>query len=331
MGEYLGAGLVAAIALLMCAAPAATAGIEWYTTEADLGYIYRDEPQKASFGFVNTSSETIYFNDIEPSCDCTTAQPLPQAVPPHGSGEILMFMDPAGYEGKGRITEFIRVTTSDVGSPDVELRFSVEVGIGPEPEPRALNFGRVCVGDSDTLSLRIDPGWVDTLRILGTDTGSDCVMIERAGDSHEGFPGFRVIVCNLDCRGNMSSFVTVHTNDPIRKQIRVPVTANLMGTIVIDPEVVAFGPTLPGKFVAQPVRIYCTEGLKFDIGRITCSVASIECSAVPSENNTYEIKIRIKEGAPAGRVAGQIIVETDCEDQPLLTAKVTGYVRSDNQ
>jgi hypothetical protein len=104
-----------------------------------------------------------------------------------------------------------------------------------------------------------------------------------------------------------------------------------MGTIVIEPEVIAFGPTLPGRQVAQKVRIYCTENLGFEITKVTCTANSVECSVTVADENAYELKLTIKEGAPAGRVSGQLLIETDCESQPLLTAKVTGYVRSTNQ
>ena len=76
-------------------------GVSFARTEADLGFIYRDEPQKLVFEFENTSDDTIQILDIEPSCDCTTAQILPDPVPPHASGKVLVFFDPMGYEHRG--------------------------------------------------------------------------------------------------------------------------------------------------------------------------------------------------------------------------------------
>lgn len=324
MRESLGIGLVLCLGL---AAPAAAA-VDWHVTEIDLGFIYRDEPQKMSFGFVNTSDDTVFIFDIEPSCDCTSAQAMPSAVPPRNSGEILAFFDPMGYEGKGRVTEYIRLATSDPETPEAELYFSIEVGVGPEPEPRALNFGSICKDESDTLSLVIRPGSAGDLKILGVESETDCATVDLVDTRKSGAREFRVIVCNLDCRGAMSSYINFTTADPIREIIKVPITANLMGTIVIEPEVIAFGPTLPGKEVAQPVKVYCTENLGFKIVKVTCTANSVECSVARAEGNVYELKILIKEDAPAGRVSGQITIETDCESQPLLTAKVTGYVRS---
>jgi hypothetical protein len=323
--------LVAALVLGLAGAVPASAGVEWHTTDIDLGFIYRDEPQNMSFGFVNTSDETLFIYDIEPSCDCTTAQAIPPAVPPHNSGKIYAFFDPAGYEGKGKVTEYIRLATSDPDDPEAELHFSVEVGIGPEPSPRALNFGSICKGDSDTLDLVIQPGSEGGLKILGVESGSECVKIVPAGANKNGAQEFRVIVCNLDCRGAISSYINLRTADAVRETVRVPVTANLMGTIVIEPEVIAFGPTLPGSEIAQPVRIRCTEGQKFRIEKVTCTAPSVACSVTLGEGNIYELKMKIKEDAPAGKVTGQIVVETDCGTQPLVTAKIAGFVRSANK
>ncbi len=323
--------LLPALLLGLFQAPVASAGVDWHTTDIDLGVVYRDEPQKMSFGFVNTSDETLYIFDIEPSCDCTSAQVMPAAIPPHNSGKILAFFDPMGYEGKGKVTEYIRLATSDGENRDAELHFSVEVGIGPEPEPRALNFGTICVGESDTLSLVVTPGSAGRLQVLGIESDTDCFRIDQVDTRKSGAREFRVIACNIDCRGALSSYVHITTTDPIRKSIKVPVTANLIGTIVIQPEVIAFGATLPGREVAQPVKIFCTEGLPFKIEKVTSTVNSVEFSVAVADDNTYELRMKIKEDAPAGRVTGQVIVQTDCESQPLLTAQVTGYVRSKEQ
>jgi hypothetical protein len=323
--------LFAVLVLCLVWAPAGLAGVDWHTTEIDLGFVYRDEPQKMSFGFVNTSEETLHIFDIEPSCDCTSAQALPAAVPPHNSGNIMAFFDPMGYEGKGRVTEYIRLATSDMEAPEAELYFTVEVGIGPEPAPRALNFGSICKDESDTLDLVVNPGSDARLQVLGIESGSDCVRIEPAGGEEGGGRRFMVIACNIDCRGAVSSYVNITTSDPVREVIKVPVTANLMGTIVVDPEVIAFGPTLPGRDVARPVKIYCTEGLPFKVEKVTSTVNSVEFSIAAADDNAYELKMKIKDDAPAGRVSGQVIIETDCEGQPLLTAQVTGYVRSKEQ
>jgi hypothetical protein len=322
--RYLLPALISSLLL----APAVSAGVDWHTTEIDLGFIYRDEPQKMSFGFVNSSDDTLFIFDIEPSCDCTSAQAIPAAVPPHNSGEILAFFDPMGYEGKGKVTEYIRLGTSDMENPDAELHFSIEVGIGPEPKPRALNFGSICKGESDTLSLVVHPASDARLQILRIESESECITIDQVDTRRSGAQEFMIVACNIDCRGAMSSYVNITTTDKIREVIRVPVTANLMGTIVIEPEVIAFGPTLPGREVAQPVRIYCTEGLPFKVEKVTSSVNSVEFKAVLAEDNSYELKMKIKEDAPSGRVTGQLIVQTDCESQPLLTAQVTGFVRS---
>jgi len=322
--KYLLPALISSLIL----ATAVSAGVDWHTTEIDLGFIYRDEPQKMSFGFVNTSDDTLFIFDIEPSCDCTSAQVLPAAVPPHNSAKILAFFDPMGYEGKGKVTEYIRLGTSDMENPEAELYFTVEVGVGPEPEPRAINFGSVCKGKSDTLSLVVHPGSDRQLQILSIQSESECVTIDQVDVRRSGAQEFMIIACNVDCRGAMSSYVSITTTDPRREFIKVPVTANLMGTILIEPEVIAFGPTLPGREVAQAVKIYCSEGLPFRIDKVTSSVNSVEFSVVLADNNAYELKMKIREDAPAGRITGQLIIQTDCETQPLLTAQVTGFVRS---
>jgi hypothetical protein len=310
---------------------AAQGALVFLSTEADLGFVYRDEPQKLVFEFENAADETLHIVEIEPSCDCTTAQAVPDAVAPHGSGKVLVFFDPMGYEGRGPFQEYVRITTTDTDDPEVMLFFSAEVGIGPEPKPRSLAFGKLCRGEIDTLDLMIRPAPEQELLVLDAYSDTACVLVEAAGTSAGGAQDFRVIATNRKGCGRVAGFVTIETSDTLRKRIRIPVTVSMVGRIVAEPDILAFGPTLPGTVVAQRVRIYSVDGVKFGVPTVTSSVDGIEPLMTPLTGDSCELKLRIGENAPPGRITGRITVETDCPDEPALEIGVTGFIRSSSQ
>jgi hypothetical protein len=319
----------AAAALLCLVATAVNADIRVQAGEKDLGLIYRDEPQKIVFTFWNESADTLRIFDIEPSCDCTTAQVVPDPVPPHAEAEVLTFFDPMGYEGKGPIQEHVRLATSDTHDPEVMLSFRAQVIIGPEPEPRALKFGRICRGESDTMEVVINPGQEENLKVLDAYSDTACVIVEWKGDAGEAEGDYMVIVRNTEGCGRVASFVTFVTSDSLRPEIRIPVTVSLVGRIVADPDMVAFGPTLPGAYVPQTVKVYCRENLPFDVSRVLSTIATLEPEIERVTEDSFNLRIRVKPGAAPGRVSGEVRLETDCPDEPSVVIQVTGYIRSE--
>jgi hypothetical protein len=314
--------------LYACLAFPAYAVISFDRTEIDFGFVYRDQPQKVVFPFENRSSDSLWILEIEPSCDCTTAQMVPGVVGPGDRGEILVFMDPMGYEGRGMIEEYIRLLTTDSQAPEVLLTFTITVGIGPEVQPRSLAFGRICNGESDSLRLVVRPGDDPEVRILGAGSDTSCLRVEDLGRNSEGFPEFLVVVTNLGAYGRLSAFVSIATSDSLRPEIRVPVSASLAGNIIVEPDVVMFGPTLPGNYVTQTIMIYYTADIELNALNVVCHIAEIEPELARVGESGYELKLKVKENSPAGRLMGKITVEPSCEGEPPVEIKVTGYVRN---
>lgn len=296
------------------------------TSQIDLGYIYRDEPQQVVFSFENLSEDSIYFFGMEFSCDCTTAKIVPDPVPPNQAGKIVAYFDPMGYEKKESFVEFIRVKTSDPGTPELFVKFSGKVGIGPEPDPRSLTFGTLCKGESDTLKLVIQmPPGSDT-KVVKAYAETGCVIVEKR-DIKEDAWQFDVIATNRVGCGKFAGFLTVVTTDPFREEIKIPVIAMFTGSIVIEPEVLVFGPTLAGTHVSQPIKVYSKDSRPFGIKSVSCSVGDLKPEVKQKSPGCYEIMIKIFEDSQSGRVSGVLSIETACPDEPILEAEIIGYVR----
>jgi hypothetical protein len=296
-------------------------------TDLDLGLVYRDEPQEMAFPIRNVSRDSLHILTLEPSCDCTTARVEPGVVPPDATAEVCIFFDPMGYEGRGKVTESVKMITSDPKTPEVLFTFAIEVLVGPEPEPRSLAFGVIAKGSADTVEVTVRPGKSAPLRVTGVRAGDSRISVTRAGRTAEGAEQLSVSVGNASGGGQLASFITIETSDTLKPEIRVPVTASLVGNIALEPDVVAFGPTLPGKAIAQTLRVYSPVGLAFKVASVTSAIAQLEFEVAPAERG-YSIVIKVKDGAAAGRVTGEIAVTTDRPGEPPLTAKVTGHVRS---
>ena len=303
-------------------------------TDVDLGFVYRDEPQRMVFPLANASDDSLRILAIEPSCDCTTAQVVPPVIGPGGKGEVVVFFDPKGYETRGRVTESVRLHTSDRTTSEILLTFSIEVGIGPEPEPRSLAFGKIAKGTSDTLAVAVCPAKNagpergSPLRLLGMKSDDVRIKALPGGRDANGTDRVLVVVSNTSGGGEVSSFVTIQTTDSLKPEIRIPITASLPGDIAVEPGVIAFGPTLPGAYLAQTVKISSPGGAKFKIESVTSSLDQLEFEVSPPAGGAYEVKIKVRAGAAAGRVMGTVQIKTDRPGEAPLEVKLAGYVRS---
>jgi len=315
------------LGLLALLAGVASGAILTEETDLDLGPVYRDQPQEMVFPIRNVSGDSLHILSLEPSCDCTTARVVPGVVPPNGAAEVRVFFDPMRYEGRGRVTESLKMFTSDSKTPEVLFTFAIEVLVGPEPEPRSLAFGAIAKGSADTLAVKLLPGKSGPLAVAAVRSDDPRVTVVRSGKSPDGSEVLAVVVANASGGGQLAGFITVQTADSLKPEIRVPVTASLLGDFALEPDVVAFGPTLPGKPAPQTLRVYSPAGKAFKIASVTSSVEHLAFEVTPAGAG-YAIAIKVKDGAPAGRVAGEITVITDRPGEPPLKARVTGHVRS---
>jgi hypothetical protein len=320
------AAMAASIAVFAAGSCLASVIVE--KTEVDLGTIYRDEPQKMVFPIRNASADSLHVLSIEPSCDCTTAQAVPEVVPPQDNGEVVVFFDPMGYEGRGQIRENVRVFTSDKQTPEIVLAFAVDVEVGPEPEPRSLAFGEVPKGATDTLRIVVHPGKMRPLGVLGVSSDDAAIGVKELGEIEGGGEEIAVAVTNKAGGGQLAGFVNVRTDDSLKPDIRVPVTASFPGDVAVQPDVIVFGPTLPGGAVGQSLHVFSPANLKFAIVSVTSSIEQIAFDVRPSLAGGYDVAIRVKPDARAGRVMGEITIATDLKDEPPIRVKVTGHVRS---
>jgi hypothetical protein len=234
----------------------------------------------------------------------------------------------------GKVKESVKLFTSDRMNPEILLTFAIEVNVGPEPEPRSLAFGKVAKGASDTLRLAVCPGKSDPsgkpvpLSLLGTRSDDNRVTIVPAGKNANGADELLVVVSNKSGGGEISSFVTIETSDTLKDEIRIPVTASLLGDFVAEPGVIAFGPTLPGKYLQQTVKVSSPGNARFKIASVASSLSQLEFEVAEIGESSFEVKIKVKDSAPAGRVMGSITIKTDRPGEAQLEVKVAGYVRS---
>src|SRR5574344_715227 len=134
----------------------------------DFGSIKEADGQVTNtFSFKNNSTRPIGIGSVSRSCSCTTADYPREKVAPGGTGDIEVYLSPAGSSGtifrsvevwsdEGRLISSLTVR-ADVTPIDssIEDRYSVALSDKVVCDRAAISFGYIFSGDSLTKFIRI--------------------------------------------------------------------------------------------------------------------------------------------------------------------------------
>lgn len=157
--------------------------------------------------------------ELRTGCDCSAALVGPRDVPPGGSGLVQARCATDANAGPQRYT--VTVYSNDPEAPAVVLALTGTVAVTAAAEPARVYLGIVApgVGAAQQVALRAGS---DALRFVGASTDAPQLTV-RIGD---GPAGGRILVIGTAPAaptGPFQAVVRVHTTDPTRPFIGVPV------------------------------------------------------------------------------------------------------------
>lgn len=103
--------------------------IEFEKTEFSGDKLLAGEKVTFTYKFKNTGKQDLIIESVKASCGCTASAPKDKVIKPGQSSEIVATFDSAGRSGTQ--TKTVTVTSNDPDTPNVVLKFSVEVQNDP--------------------------------------------------------------------------------------------------------------------------------------------------------------------------------------------------------
>lgn len=110
----------------------ANAAFKWENTLHNFGTINQGEIVNYTFKFTNSGTEDLLIKSTSASCGCTVPQHTKEAVPPGGSGEIVVRFDSKGKNGQQNPVITVVANTSPAQTR-LSLRGFVQVNSSPAP------------------------------------------------------------------------------------------------------------------------------------------------------------------------------------------------------
>lgn len=110
----------------------AKAAFDWDETLYNFGTIKQGEVVNYTFKFTNVGTEDLRIQSTSASCGCTVPQHTKEAVPPGGTGEIVVRFDSKGKNGQQNPVITV-VANTNPAQTRLSLRGFVQVNAAPAP------------------------------------------------------------------------------------------------------------------------------------------------------------------------------------------------------
>jgi len=242
-----------------------------------------------------------------------------RTIPPGGVGQITLQVNTSGFQG--RITKSARVTTNDSRQRNSKIYLSMDVRaqIVVEPGPKIMLQG--IVGDDIRSVVHIRSSENQPFEITRIDTDLRSVIdyeLSRKDDSNE--YNLEVVSKASDLK-TVSGFLTLHTNHPKKKVVKLSIHLRIKPEIQVWPNRVDFYEgSKSGSKKKESKRVIIVmnnRGKSFQIKELNYNkdyfqVHSLAKNDDPAKRYQFEVEPLVDK-LPAGRLEFQdtLTIRTD--------------------
>ena len=292
----------------------------------DFGIAGPGEEIKHTFKFKNTGNSLLKIYRYEASCGCLTSLLSQKDIPPGGTGKIRVTFHTRRFEGKQEKT--FTVYSNDPERPKVNLIIRGIVKRGMAVVPSGVNFGKVIKGQVITRKVRVLELSKSRLEIKKIDYDPRLFSVKTSRFKDENSRGIEVeIALQPQVLGQLNEVITLHTSLKKRPRIDVPVWANILGNIRVEPDMLAIGMVRKGETAKRKIRIFSVDS-KFSVQKVVCDLPFVSVSVhTLKKGKDCEIALTFDRLAPAGSFSGTVNIYTDDPDQGLIRVPVYGVLK----
>jgi hypothetical protein len=249
-----------------------------------------------------------------------------RAVPPGGSGKIVLSLDAAKVHGA--FTKTATVRSNDSAKANVQLTIKGTVRRYVELQPERL-FLRGHKGDPLQASVRVKTTLPEPLRVkvegtTGLDGKVDCEITTIQEDKE-----YELKVVNRAGLGRYNGKVRLTTNFAKKPVVEVPVYGDITGDIGFYPASLEMGrlSTATKGEVGRVITVWKNQGEDFQVGPVTYDKDRFEVE-VKQQGSRFMVYVRPRlDNLKPGEFRSQVSIQTTSADLPVLVVPLHGWVQ----
>jgi hypothetical protein len=242
-----------------------------------------------------------------------------RTIPPGGVGQITLQVNTSGLQGK--LTKNAQLTTNDPRQRNTKIYLSIDVRshIIVEPGPKIMLRG--IVGEDIRRTVRIRPADDQLLEITKVQTNLESIIdykLNRQDDSNQ----YNLeVVSKVSDQKTASGFLTLHTNHPKKKILKLSVHLRVKPEIQVWPNNIGFYANpkseAKGKASKRTLIVMNNRGRNFRIKELKYNkdyfqVRPLVKNDDPTSRYQFEVK-PLLDKLPTGRLEFRdtLIIKTD--------------------
>jgi hypothetical protein len=325
-GRRAAAALVVVLVTAAADADAAPRAVVVGSAHVDAGEVEPGQVQKFDFKLENAGDAVLSIESIEPTCYCTTGKAEAWSIPPGGSTQVHVVVDPSDWVGE--IVKGVEVETNDPENQHVLLDAKMTVRPGIAVVPPEIDFGAVPAAGSKALTVDIKAPKTRPFKITALTADVPWVTATEEPLQTDDRMGVKVFarVASGAPAGPFTTKIVVLTDDAGKPRIEIPVRGSGPGGLQVQPERLLFETASAGAGVGT-ITVRGGAGKKVELTAVKPSSPAVEATLHPQADGSYQVEVRIAKAAKPGRVLAKLVIATTDTAQPELTIPVMGVVK----
>lgn len=258
--------------------------------EFDFGTADSQSVVEHTFIFKNIGDTTLEIGQVKPACGCTVADITPRSVPPGGEATMVARLNLQGRSGHQ--SKSITINSNDPENPQYRVTMSGNASQSIMASPDRLIFGQMQPGQEVTLSSDIQfTGPQGSFNIVNIET-NDANLTATLETVEAG----RRYKLNATYKaggmvGAANATVRLHTDNPQRPVIDLPVIVNVIGELVYAPNELALPAQTDGNPLTRYIVIRPGSLAQFEIKNVVAPDPAIKVNIFPFGGQGYRIQL----------------------------------------
>jgi len=308
--------------------------IEFAELTHDFGKASQNQSLKHSFSFKNTGTGVLVIDKVRSSCGCTAALASGKEIQPGQTGTIDVTFNTGTRQGKNEKT--ITVTTNDPLQQTVTLKIAADIEVVLALQPQQLVMGQIKKNEPIIRYAGLIGNDKNTAKIISAESSHKLMKVAVNNQGFDNNPEKKIKITVLPGLkpGRFQERVTITTDHPSVKTLMLPVSGEVMGNILVSPQMVSFGVLQQGQKIERTINLKASGKESFKVTKADSdnpAISAVIEKVVPDKE--YNVKIAADESvaAPGAILRGKILISTTDKDQATIEIPYWGRVARQSQ
>lgn len=297
----------------------------------DFGVVVAGAEVNHQFTLKNIGKENLIVSDVVSSCSCTTGLNSTGQILPGENLQIqATFKTPMRHgDLDEELIVYLKGTESGNSYSPVKLLMKGKLLMPFQCVPNQVFFGKVPFGESRTREIGVRKQVKGSAFLSRANTSSEYIQTKIIPTKTKSIHKIEVELLSHAPIGSLEAQIRLdfkYNGQPT--YLRIPVTAIVLGDLVILPKQAFFGNVRNGKRPVKTLELRVVESKHVHVNAVESQSKHVNALFHPIEvGKKYKVQVEILETAPAGELTDVISVTTDSPIQPKVNIPLYAYIR----